>query len=135
MSPQGRTALLVLSAGALVAGAGLLLYPEIRRRLPPATGCPAPPNVPTPYPWPCTFEAAKGTLIALSLDWWRSIGNPNRQRDLHLEAEAIRQAFPGAGPPGGYTCEQLADLGLIPKSECPILRQRWLQEGLRQQGA
>jgi len=119
-----RTALLVGSLGATVAGGALLLYPVIRT---PAL-CAAPSGVPTIEPWPCNAGQAHQTLITLDQLWWEywaandHITSSGYQAQLHAEAQAIRQAYPGSGPSGGYTCHELIQLGALASSfSCPAV--------------
>jgi len=119
-----RTALLVGAVGAVVAGGALILYPIIR-----APGaCAAPSGVPTIEPWPCTAGQAHQTLITLDKLWWEYWAANGRttssgyQSQLHAEAQAIRQAYPGSGPSGGYTCHELVRLGALPSNfPCPAV--------------
>lgn len=123
MSPEARTALAVGSVGLVAAGAALLFWPRIRQAIGGAPGgCTPPPGVPTPLKWPCSKQEAEATLLSLSTLWWNNIGNEEFQNQLHAEAEAIRKAFPGAGPEGGYTCEELVAKGIFTPSYCSYAR-------------
>jgi hypothetical protein len=57
----------------------------------------------TGVPLPADATAAEGSLLILSLYYFLGT-HPNSS---HTEAAAIRSAFPGVGPTGGYTWSQI----------------------------
>jgi hypothetical protein len=116
MTSGERTALLIgglafALGGAYVAGveAGFLPNPFAPK---------PPPGTPIIVRWPQTFSQARRALVQLDVMWFQNRSNPALQTQLHQEAEAIRQAYPGAGPEGGYTCQQLVQMGQLSSSYC-----------------
>jgi hypothetical protein len=123
MSPAGRTALLLGGSIAVVGGTLGALY--VTGHLPLGTKAP-PAGTPLIVPWPQDAAQAQQALIQLDVLWWDYWANNNQQtnspyqQQLNQEATAIRAAYPGSGPVGGYTCTQLKQMGKLPASfACP----------------
>ena len=115
MDATTRTVLAIVGGVLVVGGAayGLVEVGVIPNPFAPA----APVGLATPVKWPQTFYQAKQALIALSVT---AIEHKytTLEAQAHAEAEAIRSVYPGAGPSGGYTCEQLVQMGRIDASYC-----------------
>jgi len=111
-----RAALISLGGMAIVAGgwiagveAGILPNPFAPQ---------PPPGTPLIVRWPQTFAQAKRAIVQLDVLWFENRENPTLQQQLHIEANAIRAAYPGSGPPDGYTCQQLVQMGVLSPSYC-----------------
>ena len=129
MTRGERVALFVGGGLAAVAGIGTALVAA--GIVPNPFAPPQPANWPSSVgPWPRTAAQAHQDLIALDTAWWEdwlSAGKPSSQaqwtqamQQLHLAAELIRQAYPGSGPSGGYTCHALVSMGTLPSNfPCP----------------
>lgn len=116
MTTGGRIALIVVGGLALLGGGG---YAAVEAGYLPNPFAPKPPATLSVFvvTWPQTFYQAKTALINLSVI---SIENIDTQTEVnaHAEAQAIRAVYPGAGPAGGYTCQQLVAMGKIDPSYC-----------------
>jgi uncharacterized phage infection (PIP) family protein YhgE len=88
----------------------------------PAVTPPAPATTAPAGYQPGSFAAAAQELQQLSAAYYRySAQHPGATLEtdpvlaqLHAEATQVRAAYPGAGPAGGYTKQQLQQLGLLP---------------------
>jgi hypothetical protein len=67
------------------------------------------------YAQASTPEKARTDLLHLSALYFRGLleGNQALMNKAHADAEVLRQRFPGAGPEGGYSPEDLQKAGLL----------------------
>ena len=115
MDHSTRLVLGIVGGALVAAGTG---YALVEAGVIPNPFAPKPPSSLTlVVKWPQTFYQAKQALLTLSVV---AIEHQNTavEANAHLEAQAIRTAYPGAGPTGGYTCQDLVQLGMIDSSYC-----------------
>lgn len=122
---------------ALLVGGGLGLAGGVGAALVAGGVVPNPfsPKQPATWPsqvgtWPTTSAQAHADIIVYDAAWfedWLQANKPQTQAQwttamtqLHLAGQLVRQAYPGAGPAGGYTCQSLVSLGALPSNfPCP----------------
>jgi hypothetical protein len=120
----GYTAAELGGEGAVPAAAATAAQPAPAAAVtaaPAASTAAAPSGVPTPYPWPASLAAAKTALQQIDAQYFvaQNVGDSSLMDQFHLEAQAVRAAYPTAGPAGGYTAAQLVSLGLLPRTFLP----------------
>jgi len=115
MTGTSRLVLGVLGGVAVVGGLGYALVEM--GYLPNPFAAAAPSGLAQIVAWPQTFYQAKKALVQLSVIAIEH-QNTTLEQQAHAEAEAIRAVYPGAGPTGGYTCQQLVQMGEIDASYC-----------------
>lgn len=113
MTSVGRTVLYAVGAALVLGGVGIGL---VQGGIMPNPFAPkSPSGLVQVVNWPQTFTQAKSALIQLSIIAIEH-QNTTLEANAHAEAQAIRSAYPSAGPAGGYTPPQLVQMGYLPSS-------------------